>query len=173
MVTVDIISKLEKRESLKHKNKMTQIWSVSLISFVGCRKSNKTKKKEEKICSSPFFAQVIVVLVTAFNDWSKEKQFRGLQVSCHTTFTFTQTLSLSLSDQLAGSTWLFWVLNVNFPGQPSHLISKWRKLSSTNELFVNALSMIRIIGKDEFIIHCAMENSRYEREMQRRLKIDF
>jgi len=26
-------------------------------------------------------AVVIVVLVTAFNDWSKEKQFRGLQVS--------------------------------------------------------------------------------------------
>ena len=25
-------------------------------------------------------AVVIVVLVTAFNDWSKEKQFRGLQV---------------------------------------------------------------------------------------------
>lgn len=26
-------------------------------------------------------AVAIVVLVTAFNDWSKEKQFRGLQVS--------------------------------------------------------------------------------------------
>ena len=26
-------------------------------------------------------AVVIVVLVTAFNDWSKEKQFRGLQVT--------------------------------------------------------------------------------------------
>ena len=26
-------------------------------------------------------AVIIVVLVTAFNDWSKEKQFRGLQVS--------------------------------------------------------------------------------------------
>ena len=25
-------------------------------------------------------AVIIVVLVTAFNDWSKEKQFRGLQV---------------------------------------------------------------------------------------------
>ena len=27
-------------------------------------------------------AVIIVVLVTAFNDWSKEKQFRGLQVIC-------------------------------------------------------------------------------------------
>jgi P-type Ca2+ transporter type 2B len=26
-------------------------------------------------------AVVIVVFVTAFNDWTKEKQFRGLQVS--------------------------------------------------------------------------------------------
>ena len=39
------------------------------------------KKMKER--SPP--VQVIVVLVTAFNDWSKEKQFRGLQVS----FTFT------------------------------------------------------------------------------------
>jgi Ca2+ transporting ATPase len=28
-------------------------------------------------------AVVIVVFVTAFNDWTKEKQFRGLQVSTH------------------------------------------------------------------------------------------
>ena len=27
-----------------------------------------------------FLAVIIVVFVTAFNDWSKEKQFRGLQV---------------------------------------------------------------------------------------------
>ena len=29
-------------------------------------------------------AVIIVVLVTAFNDWSKEKQFRGLQVCTYT-----------------------------------------------------------------------------------------
>ena len=28
-------------------------------------------------------AVIIVVFVTAFNDWSKEKQFRGLQVKLH------------------------------------------------------------------------------------------
>ena len=43
--------------------------------------------KEMKERSPP--VQVIVVLVTAFNDWSKEKQFRGLQVSSKTTFTFS------------------------------------------------------------------------------------
>ena len=55
MVTVDIITNWKKRESLKHKNKMTQIWSVSLISFVGCRKSNKTKKKRKKSVPHLFF----------------------------------------------------------------------------------------------------------------------
>lgn len=37
-------------------------------------------------------AVIIVVLVTAFNDWSKEKQFRGLQVK--------QTLSLPLPNNI-------------------------------------------------------------------------
>ena len=36
-------------------------------------------------------AVIIVVFVTAFNDWSKEKQFRGLQVR----FAFTLILSLN------------------------------------------------------------------------------
>ncbi len=38
-------------------------------------------------------AVVIVVFVTAFNDWTKEKQFRGLQVSTHLSY-----LSLKLSN---------------------------------------------------------------------------
>ena len=60
-----------------------------------CRLAHKKRSKHEK-CTDFFclygslsFAQVIVVLVTAFNDWSKEKQFRGLQVSSKTTFTFS------------------------------------------------------------------------------------
>jgi Ca2+ transporting ATPase len=37
-------------------------------------------------------AVVIVVFVTAFNDWTKEKQFRGLQVSRHLSYSLTKAV---------------------------------------------------------------------------------
>ena len=37
-------------------------------------------------------AVIIVVFVTAFNDWSKEKQFRGLQVHFTSLFFFCQSI---------------------------------------------------------------------------------
>ena len=48
------------------------------------------KKMKER--SPP--VQVIVVLVTAFNDWSKEKQFRGLQVGFNFTFVLLANLPM-------------------------------------------------------------------------------
>lgn len=105
------------------------------------------KKMKER--SPP--VQVIVVLVTAFNDWSKEKQFRGLQVSFN--FTPYPTFSgLTVID-----------IYVHFPHPVTAVIFIEKKFSST-ELFVNALSMFCIIGRTEFIIHCAMEKSRSERK---------
>lgn len=62
-----------------------------LSQFLAHQKRSKHEKCNEFFLSygSLSFVQVIVVLVTAFNDWSKEKQFRGLQVSSKTTFTFS------------------------------------------------------------------------------------
>ena len=57
-------------------------WSVINLyfAFLLNLKSIFTRQKRHSYLPP---VQVIVVLVTAFNDWSKEKQFRGLQVSCH------------------------------------------------------------------------------------------
>jgi magnesium-transporting ATPase (P-type) len=45
-------------------------------------------------------AVVIVVLVTAFNDWSKEKQFRGLQNRIEGEQTFNVIRSGGLAQQV-------------------------------------------------------------------------
>jgi hypothetical protein len=37
-------------------------------------------------------AVVIVVFVTAFNDWTKEKQFRGLQVSTRSSYSLIKAV---------------------------------------------------------------------------------
>ena len=52
-------------------------------------------------------AVVVVVLVTAFNDWSKERQFRGLKKSVDQQHTFSvvrdaQTLQLVVAEIVVG-----------------------------------------------------------------------
>jgi len=52
-------------------------------------------------------AVVVVVLVTAFNDWSKERQFRGLKKDVDRQHTFsvvrgTQTTQLVVTDIVVG-----------------------------------------------------------------------
>ncbi|XP_051932239.1 plasma membrane calcium-transporting ATPase 1-like isoform X3 [Hippocampus zosterae] len=53
------------------------------------------------------FSVIIVVLVTAFNDWSKEKQFRGLQSRIEQEQKFTvirkgQVIQISVSEMVVG-----------------------------------------------------------------------
>jgi hypothetical protein len=50
-------------------------------------------------------AVVIVVFVTAFNDWTKEKQFRGLQVRFYSTFLQygSYIVTTVYTDQYCGS----------------------------------------------------------------------
>lgn len=52
-------------------------------------------------------AVLVVVFVTAFNDWQKEKQFRGLQnkIECEHKFSVIrkgETLQIPVSDLLTG-----------------------------------------------------------------------
>ena len=52
-------------------------------------------------------AVVVVVLVTALNDWSKERQFRGLKTSVNKQHTFcvvrdAQTTELAVADIVVG-----------------------------------------------------------------------
>lgn len=54
-----------------------------------------------------FIAVVVVVLVTAFNDWSKEKQFRGLQSKIETEHRFAvirggEPMDIAVHDLVVG-----------------------------------------------------------------------
>lgn len=53
------------------------------------------------------FSVIIVVLVTAFNDWSKEKQFRGLQSRIEQEQKFTvirkgQVIQIPVAEMVVG-----------------------------------------------------------------------
>ena len=108
-----------------------------------------------------FCVQVIVVLVTAFNDWSKEKQFRGLQVSSntfHISFTFKWFIYIYI---------YLYVYNYISKISTAHIRFN-EKIQ--DQSFVKELFMFLMARVDLLFIFGEIQISK---EMHRRLKIDF
>lgn len=75
---------------------------------------------------------VCVVLVTAFNDWSKEKQFRGLQSRIEQEQKFTvvrggQVVQIKVSEIIVGD-----IMQVKY-GKVSHSLTRIMKIILFNQ----------------------------------------
>ena len=88
-------------------------------------------------------AVVIVVLVTAFNDWSKERQFRGLQERIDGEQTFSvirkgEAIQIQIGDLVVGDIAQVSLIKHIYP----YFTSKNPIISSKDQIFLNHFNII-------------------------------
>lgn len=96
------------------------------------------------------FSVIIVVLVTAFNDWSKEKQFRGLQSRIEQEQKFTvirkgQVIQIPVAEIVVGD-----IAQIKYGTRPQTPHWNIKSVQSVAFFFLTSMQPYKNVFKSEF-----------------------